>query len=66
MDKKWINSIILTGNGNNQPYPLPNQAWTRITIRRYAWSFGHSDPDPSSVKHKKTGGGTQGQLFSLR
>ena len=26
-----------------------NQVWTKITIRSYAWSFGHSDPDPSRV-----------------
>ena len=26
-----------------------NQKWTKITIRSYAWSFGHSDPDPSNV-----------------
>ena len=29
-----------------------NQLWTKITIRNYAWSFAHSDPDPdpSSVR----------------
>ena len=27
-----------------------NQVWTKITIRSYAWSLGHSDPDPSRVK----------------
>ena len=27
-----------------------NQVWTRITFRNYAWSFGHSDPDSSSLK----------------
>ena len=26
-----------------------NQVLTEITTRSYAWSYGHSDPDPSNV-----------------
>ena len=26
-----------------------NHVYTKIIIRSYAWSFGHSDPDPSNV-----------------
>ena len=29
--------------------------WTKITIRSYAWSFGHSDPDPSNVSGESIG-----------
>ena len=26
-----------------------NQLWFKMTVRSYALSFGHSDPDPTSV-----------------
>ena len=39
--RKWPEMIVSAST---------NQVWTKITIRSYAWSFGHSDPDPSNVK----------------
>ena len=37
-DRKWLYQLL----------PI-KYVWTKITIRSYVWSFGHSDPDPSNV-----------------
>ena len=41
--RKWPVMVVSASN---------NQVWTKITIRSYAWSFSHSDPDPSSVNSR--------------
>ena len=50
---RWINSIIsISDHRKSQEMVVSastNQVWTKITIRTYTWSFGHSDPDPSRV-----------------
>ena len=38
--RKWPEMVVSAST---------NQVWTKITIRSYAWSFGHSDLDPSRV-----------------
>ena len=38
--RKWPEMVVSAST---------NQVWTKITVRSYAWSFGHSDPDPSNV-----------------
>ena len=37
--RKWPDMVVSASN---------NQVWAKITIRSYAWSFDHSDPDPSN------------------
>ena len=39
--RKWPEMVVSAST---------NQLWTKITVRTYAWSFGHSDPDPSGVR----------------
>ena len=38
--RKWLEMVVSAST---------NKVWTKITVRSYAWSFGHSDPDPSNV-----------------
>ena len=38
--RKWPEMVVSAST---------NQVWTKITMRSYAWSFGHSDQDPSNV-----------------
>ena len=51
--KQWINWIISISAHRKWPEMAvsasANHVWTKIIIRSYAWSFGHSDPDPSNV-----------------
>ena len=43
--KKWIKGIISIST-------FPNQVWTKITIRSYAWSYVGLESDLSSVNKK--------------
>ena len=51
----WIKSIISISANRKWPemvmvvWASTNQVWTKITMRSYAWSFGHSDPDSTRV-----------------
>ena len=38
--RKWLEMVVSASI---------NQVWTKITVRSYAWPFGHSDPDSSNV-----------------